>query len=563
MATLTSPIQDLPRAVQVRQRRWRQRVPLWAGVGLFLLVVMGASAYLRTRYISGQFWIDEAITTGIASHPLGAIPGILRHDGSPPLFYVLLHFWIQAFGASESATHALPLLFGLLTVPVGMWAGWSLFGRRAGAIAAILFASNAWLTQYAQETRMYELMALLGLIATAAFIHAFVQRRRRYLIVFAVALAVMLYTHVWGVFFGAGTVLALIPIWRVSEDRWALVRDALLAFVGALILFAPWLPNFIYQAEHTGAPWASAPHFGAPLLISRDLLGGDRVTAALLLGTIAGLAPLFLRRRPAGASAARPAAGADAPQVSQAAAGPTAPRHDGLLLWTLIVVPVGTLVVAWVASQVSPAFVSRYFAPVLPSLLLLAAWGCARARIIGWVAVILSIVFVLHTATYVHPYKSDMRDVGGEMAPLLHPGDLVLVGQPESVPLTWYYLPNGLHYASTLGAVRDPTYMNWVNALSRLQNGNWKAKLHSLVASLPTGHRLLYIRPITEGAYNWKAPWTRLVRRRSAQWGAVLAADPRLKEVAWAPHTYRAPAWGVADEAILYQKMATSSGKTH
>jgi hypothetical protein len=550
-ATATAPTRDIPPAAEPHQRRWYERVPIWASVGVFLLVIIGISAYLRTRYISGQFWIDEAITTGIASHPLSAIPGVLRHDGSPPLFYFLLHFWIRAFGASEAATHTLPLLFGLLTIPVGMWAGWSLFGRRAGVIAAILFAFNAWLTQYAQETRMYELMALLGLIATVGFIHAFVHRRRRYLIVFAIALALMLYTHVWGVFFGAGAVLALIPIWLASDDRRALVRDALMAFVGAGVLFIPWLPNFIYQAGHTGAPWASAPRFGAPLLISRDLLGGDRVTAALVVGTIAGLVSLVVTRRRA--ASAEPAVSTQATSADPAAG------REVTLLWTLIVLPVGTLAVAWVASQISPAFVSRYFAPILGSLLLLAAWGCARARIVGWLAILLSVVFVLHTSPYVHPYKSDMRDVGGEMAPRLHPGDLVIVGQPESIALAWYYLPNGLRYASTMGPVVDPRYMNWAGALSRLQNGNWRATLDSLVASLHPGQRLLYVRPMTEGAYNWKAPWTRLVRRRSAQWGAALAADSQLRELAWAPHNYRAPACCVPDEAILYQKMAPSS----
>ncbi len=36
------------------------------------------------------------------------------------------------FGNSEAATHTMSLLFGLLTIPVGMWAGWSLLGKRAG-----------------------------------------------------------------------------------------------------------------------------------------------------------------------------------------------------------------------------------------------------------------------------------------------------------------------------------------------------------------------------------------------------------------------------------------------
>ncbi|MFL5824796.1 MAG: hypothetical protein ACJ764_15300 [Solirubrobacteraceae bacterium] len=529
MATTTAPARRWPQVLDVGRPRWLQRVPNWAIAVVALVVLVGASAYMRTRYISGQFWMDEAITTGIASHPLSVIPGLLRHDGSPPLFYFLLHFWIKAFGASESAAHALPLLFGLLTIPAGMWAGWSLFGRRAGLMAATLFAFNAWLTLYAQETRMYELMALLGLIATAAFVHAFVNRRRKYLIVFAVAEALMLYTHAWGLFFGAGAVLALIPIWMASDDRRGLIRDALMAFGGAVLLFSPWLPNFIYQSTHTGAPWAPSPRFGAPVLISQDLLGGDRVSVALLLATLVGLGPLVTRRYRR--------------------------TRQATVLWTLVVLVVGTLALAWLSSQITPAFVSRYFAPVLAAILLLAAWGCARAGIIGWLALLLSVVFVLHEAPYAHPYKSDMRDVGAEMAPLLHRGDLVVVGQPEQVPLSWYYLPNGLRYASTLGAVSDPTYMNWVYALDRLRRANPAARLRPLLASLRPGQQLLYVRPLTEGAQNWRAPWTRLVRRRSAQWGALLASDPGLRPVAWAPHNYRTVCC-VGDSAILYRKVS-------
>ena len=537
-ATVTTPrVREIPRVIDVRRPRWLQRVPNWALIAGLLILLMGLSAFIRTRYISAEFWMDEAITTGIASHPLTAIPGLLQHDGSPPLFYVLLHFWMQAFGTSESATHALTAVFGVLTVPVGMWAGWSLFGRRAGVIAAILFAFNAWLTQYAQETRMYELMGLLGIIATAAFIHAFVYRRRRYLIVFAISEALMLYTHAWGLFFGAAAVLALIPIWRTSEDRRGLVRDAAMTFIGAGILFTPWLPNFIYQSTHTGAPWAPPPRFGAPVLVSQDLMGGDRVTVALLLGTIIGLGHLFTRRYRR--------------------------TREATVLWALIVLPVATLALAWLASQITPAFVSRYFAPVLASMLLLAAWGCARSGIVGWAAVALSVLFVVHVSTYAHPYKSDMRDIGGEMRPLLHRGDLVLVAQPEQLPLAYYYLPGGLRYASTLGPVPTSraTYMNWVYALSRLQKANPETTLRPLLASLKPGQQLLFIRPLTEGARNWLAPWTRLVRRRSAQWGALLAADPHLKEIAWAPHNYRGVCC-VANSAILYEDVTTPTAPT-
>jgi hypothetical protein len=517
--------------VDLSTPEWLDRLPPWVAPGALLLVLLAASAYFRTKYAGGQFWMDEAITTGIASHSLSAIPGVLRHDGSPPLFYVLLHVWMSVFGSGERATHSLSLLFGLLTIPVGLWAGWSLFGRRAGMMAAVLFAFSSFLTEYAQETRMYELMGLLGLIATAAFIHAFVFRRRKYLILFAICQALMLYTHAWGMFYGAGAVVALIPVWLRSDDRRGVVRDAVLAFVGAGILFLPWLPNFIYQASHTGAPWAPPPRFGAPVLLSRDLMGGDRVTAALVLAAVIGFAPLFTRAY--------------------------RDTRENTLLWTLIALPAATLGLAWLASQITPAFVSRYFAPALGPILLLLAFGLARAGVVGFVALALSVVFLIHPSSYAPQYKSDMRDVGGELAPLLHNGDLVISAQPEQVPLAWYYLPSRLQlrYASTLGPTSDPRYFNWVLALKRLEQADPQATMAPIIASLKPGQQLLYVRPLTEGAHNWEASWTQLVRRRAAQWGALLAADPTLKPVFVAPHNYRG-ACCVADSAVLYQKVA-------
>ncbi len=101
--------------------------------------------------------------------------------------------------------------------------------------------------------------------------------------------------------------------------------------------------------------------------------------------------------------------------------------------------------------------------------------------------------------------------------------------------------------------------MNWSGAQARLQDANPGATLRPLVASLKPGQQLLFVRPLTEGVENWRAPWTKLVRRRSAQWGAILSNDVAsgmLKPVAWAPHNYRG-ACCVADSAILYQKTSS------
>ena len=83
-----------------------------------VLAALAATLLLRTGILHSGYWIDEAITVGIASHGVGEIPGLLRLDGSPPLFYLLLHGWMAVAGTSEAATRALPLLFALLAVPV-------------------------------------------------------------------------------------------------------------------------------------------------------------------------------------------------------------------------------------------------------------------------------------------------------------------------------------------------------------------------------------------------------------------------------------------------------------
>ena len=61
------------------------------------------------------------------------------------------------------------------------------------------------------------------------------------------------------------------------------------------------------------------------------------------------------------------------------------------------------------------------------------------------------------------------------------------------------------------------------------------------------------MRPLTEGAKNWKASWTQLVRRRSAQWGDLLATDPHAEADRGGARTHYRGACCVADSAVLYQ----------
>jgi hypothetical protein len=505
-----------------------------------LVGLLALSTFVRTRAISGSFWMDEGLSVGIASHDLFDIPGVLREDGSPPLYYMGLHLWMDAFGRSETAVHWFSLLAALLTIPVAMWAGWSLWGKRAGYVGAVLCALNPFLTSYGEEARMYALMALWALLATACFLHAFAYRRgRRYVVLFGVFQALMLYTHNWGIFYGLGAFVALALLWWRSEERRSLAIDGAIGFGLPAVLFLPWLPTLLFQSAHTAAPWGRAPRFGAPVQISRDLMGGDRASIVMLLVGGFGLASVLARKDPR--------------------------DRERLSIFALVLIPFVTLAIAWVLSQITPAWASRYFAVVLSPLLLLTALGLARARALGLAALATLVVFWINPRPFVDGYKSDVRDIGAEAGSQMRPGDLVIVGQPEQVPVAWYYLPAGLRYADTAGPVDDPRHMDWVDALETYEAAQPREVLPKLLTTVRPGQRILFMRPLTEGIENWTAPWTQLVRRRSAQFGAILHELARpggtLRQIDVAPQFYRG-ASTVGNVGILYEKIRERPRRT-
>src|SRR4051794_32856507 len=209
---------------------------------------MCASLALRVGALSTGYWIDEGIAVGIASHPLEDIPRIMGQDGNPPLYYLLLHLWMLGFGDGEAATRALSLVFALLAIPASFWAGSRVFDRRAGFVAPAGAAGAPFLTYYAQETRVYSLGVLLSILASAAFALAFVRGERRQVAWLGLWLALLLYTHTWGLFLAASMGVCWLVLWRRGlvgggDGAW-------LAVVLAL-LYAPWLPSVISQAAHT------------------------------------------------------------------------------------------------------------------------------------------------------------------------------------------------------------------------------------------------------------------------------------------------------------------------
>ena len=212
------------------------------------------------------------------------------------------------------------------------------------------------------------------------------------------ALASMVYVHNWALFLCVGLAAATVLCARRRLKRFALVA------VGVALLYLPWVPIVLSQVRHTGAPWSTSPGFRDLVLAPGAVVNGDAVLVALVLVGGGGLLALARRR--------------DDDE-----------RTVVLALATVIAV---TVALAWLSSQFSPAWTTRYFAVVLGPVLLIGARGLARADRRGLAA--LAVILFLWAGFSVRDDKENARQITAGVSRFMHPGELVVSTHPEQVP---------------------------------------------------------------------------------------------------------------------------------
>src|SRR5262249_21964794 len=112
-------------------------------LGFILLVAV----LLRVLMISREIlWMDEIASWHFAMRDL---PGVLRSEvTNPPVYYLLLHFWMSWFGTTEAAIRSLSVVPGVFSVWIiyrlasGMW------NRPIALIAALYQAISTFQIYY-------------------------------------------------------------------------------------------------------------------------------------------------------------------------------------------------------------------------------------------------------------------------------------------------------------------------------------------------------------------------------------------------------------------------------
>lgn len=136
---------------------------------LIIIGILLLASGVRFHLLGAQsLWHDEGNSYVQATRSFSAIAENAARDIHPPGYYWALSLWHGLTGDSEFALRALSAFASILSVAFTYALGVRLFGHMAALTAAALVALNTFSIFYAQETRMYALLALWGVASVWA-----------------------------------------------------------------------------------------------------------------------------------------------------------------------------------------------------------------------------------------------------------------------------------------------------------------------------------------------------------------------------------------------------------
>lgn len=282
---------------------------------IILSLLLLASALRFHRLGEQSLWYDEGVAY---AHSLRTLPELIPHlqrNVHVPAYFALLGWWQDLTGSSEFALRALSTLFSITSVAWTYALGRRLVHPLAGLAAAALAALNSFSIYYAQEARMYAMLAATAGASMWLFTGWLLGRpplrgRRLSIVALGLVNALGMYTHVaYALVIAAQLALAALRLGGqllqagrggvAARRSLPLLTDVVLAYMLTALLFLPWLPTALPQlsAQPNLSQTISAADFLPQLLGVLALgltyewrAGIETVATSLLL--ICGLLPL-------------------------------------------------------------------------------------------------------------------------------------------------------------------------------------------------------------------------------------------------------------------------------
>mgnify|MGYP005840980493 CR=1 FL=1 len=168
------------------------------------------------------------------------INSLVKNPEHPPLYYLLVRFWMQLFGDFMRTPRGLSVLFSLLVFPCMYWLCLELFkSPLVGWVAVAFLAVSPFHALYAQEAREYSLWTITILLSSVALLRAMRLKTKFSWGIYGVTLALSLYTFLFSGFVAIGH--GIYVVFREKLRLSKTIASYLVASGAGIIGFAPWV----------------------------------------------------------------------------------------------------------------------------------------------------------------------------------------------------------------------------------------------------------------------------------------------------------------------------------
>lgn len=250
-----------------------------------MLLILILAFVLRLINLNQSFWLDEAAQVIESARPLSAQFSIVS-DFHPPLFHLILHFWMM-LGNSEVWIRLLPVSLGVATVYLIYKLGCCLEKEREGELAALFLAISPYHLWYSQEARPYILFVFFSLFSTLMLL------RKKWLM-YILTTTLLMYSLYFAPFVIIGQFCYLVIFEKKN------LRQFLKCLLTVILLFLPWLPEFLRQLEQGTSGffrgWTDIvsvnPWKAIPLTFAKFIFGKGTIDNIFFYALV--IAPVFL-----------------------------------------------------------------------------------------------------------------------------------------------------------------------------------------------------------------------------------------------------------------------------
>lgn len=215
---------------------------------------------------TSSIWHDEGYTMWLLRYnPLEIIARTAR-DVHPPGYYLIAKIWVIVFGTSELAIRSLSVLFSIGIIYLVYKIVEKIFNDKAAFWASMLVAFSPFMVRFAQEARMYGVVAFFTTLGTYFLVKYIKDKNNKALIFYALSITVAIYTQYYAFFIILVQWIIVAAVtpgffslkWRKSFKKHVGIFDYKwwLAGLAPVMLYLPWFPVAYKQVTRvSGSYW--------------------------------------------------------------------------------------------------------------------------------------------------------------------------------------------------------------------------------------------------------------------------------------------------------------------